>query len=111
MIPERWTKEITDYLYGNRLVRWKQVQTKDDYAPYLAIITGKPGPQGKTTLQNLLEANGWEVRNAVDCTNGAETPKNPLQKMPRKKNVFIFDFGNEFFTHEEMVEYRNTHKN
>ena len=98
MRPERWPKFLSDYVNNHPFLIKTQVFCKDDCAPYMAVIYGVQGPQGKDTLKNLLKSAGWE--RIETFTKPTDLPL----RLPKrsKYNVYLFNFGDDILKGEQQ---------
>ena len=71
---------------------------------YYAIILGTSGPQGKSTLERLLQECGWKTMIFLDGE--------PYFKEIQKKNryVWLFDFGIQLLSKKQIDEYNKLNK-
>lgn len=105
MMVNNSNKVLMDYIRGhpflhNRVIADNAVGKVE----YYAIILGTRGPQGKSTLERLLNKNGWKTRMFLDGE--------PYFTELRKKNryVWLFDFGIEILSKKQMDEYNKLNK-
>ena len=108
MLWQNWAYGVSDYVNNHPWLTYNQAKGSDDYEPYIAVIIGISGPQGKTTLKNILKYNAhWsdviELNRNNDCWS--DKLKSILNK--RKRNIYIFDFGERTLTNDEINEFNN----
>jgi len=111
MIWENWAYGVSDYVNNHPWLVHNQAKGNDDYEPYIAVIIGINGPQGKTTLKNILKHNAhWSdvIELNRDNKDWGEKLKSILNK--RKRNIYVFDFGERTFTKDEINEFNNNER-
>lgn len=94
-----WAKDVSDYVENHPFLHTHVERRGMAHKRHCAAILGIEGPQGKTTLQNLLEQHGWKTRIFLDGE--------PYRGFAGANEMLcVFDFGTKLLRETQIIKYK-----